>query len=222
MCFKWAVLTLLTLGFGFWYFSFKADQFKYNGLMYGGEKFNFTMTFGEYSKILVINTLKLLLALILMVSLYTGASLLYVQATGDVIKTDHIMQNSAITFGIMGSFGMILLFLYLYLTSSLLVKLFKAKIASLFSKNISFETNITVTRAMKYHFVNAVIIICTFGIGFPLALANNIKLYAKTIKVNVPSDLLVSNHMDANEGKLSSSFDDMFADGFDLDMFDAF
>ncbi len=213
MCLKWGIITFVTFGIAFPYFLFKTDVIKYNSLRYGSEKFKFTMVFSDYISIVTKHTLVLLGLFIAFFSAFTLAQV-------NISKTAANLTPGAIA--LWSCLSIIAAVIYMFFVSSLFVNLFRKKVECLSSENISFSTSITVRRAVKYHIINALIIICTFGIGFPLALANNIKLYANTITVIGADQLVTQSSLDSNESQASSSFDDVFADNFSLDMFDAF
>jgi uncharacterized membrane protein YjgN (DUF898 family) len=215
MCLKWGVVCALTLGLGMTYFFFKIDQIKYNSLKYGDEKFRFTMTFSEYIKMVGVLTLKLILMFIVFGGIFTFAN---VQLDGAFLS-----QNlDKPSFNFIGIAVAVIFFgsAFIYLMSSFMVQFFKAKIGHFSSDHIKLETSLTVSRVIKYNFINLFIVVFTLGLGFPLVLVNNVKLFAETISVKGLDGLLVSNEQGLSEQSTAESFDDLYA--FDLNMFDAF
>jgi uncharacterized membrane protein YjgN (DUF898 family) len=211
-CLKWGAITFVTLGLAFPYFMFQTDIKKYNSLRYGSEKFNFSMDFSDYMGIVFKHSLILIGLFLAAIAAATAAQYTFGEA---------IMQKSPAV--IISGIGILVIaiIIYMFFLSSLFVNLFRKKIESLSSQNISFSTDITVQRAVKYHLINALILLVTFGLGFPIALANNIKLYSNTITV-IGFDSFVSKvGADDDENKTSTAFDDMFSDSFSLDILDA-
>lgn len=212
MCLKWGVITFLTLGLAFPFYMFKTDVTKYNSLRYGSEKFQFSMVFSDYMKIVFRHSLILL-------GLFFAGIVAF--SLAQVSFSELITQRSPIIIGAAAVLALFSFVVYMFFLSSLFVNLFRKKIECLSSENIRFTTDITVLRAMKYHLINALIIVLTLGIAFPIALANNIKLYANTITV-IGTDAFVSqSHPDLGENVVAASFDDMFTDSFSLDILDA-
>ena len=212
-CLKWGVITFVTLGFAFPYFVFKTDIIKYNSLRYGSEKFRFTMTFSDYMNIVLKHSLILIFLFIAAVATFTMGQVYFKQLYFD--KSPLLLAGGILI-------GIVAFLTYMFFVSSLFVNLFRKKVECLSSENIKFTTTITIVRAVKYHLINAAILLFTLGLGFPLALANNIKLYANTINVEGADILISQSGNDEKENKAASAFDDMFSDSFSLDMFDAF
>ena len=100
------------------------------------------------------------------------------------------------------------------------VAIFKEKVNHLSTQNLTFSTDITAFRAFKCHVVNLFIFIFTFGLGFPIIFANNIKLYANSLSVYGFENLIVGKK-ELDPETLSDKFDDAYS-SFNLDILDVF
>ena len=199
---KLSFITILTLGLAYPYCVSRILEFNYSSLRFGGQKFSYSGSSRLLRKIYFKQVLIFLPFFIVLVSVPF------------ILKDNPVLMEQVVR-----ALTVLTAIFMIALQTKLSLDLFKYKVANLSHDSIQMKSDLKFSQVIKHGIINGLIVICSFGIATPVAIARNMKIYLQSIDVEGFEELEVYN--DVKQSDPITSIDSAM-DSFDLSIVDAF
>lgn len=206
----WPLFGILTLGIGFPFAQYKANQFQFNNYRFGQTNAGSSATAGGFYRIVLAVVGAMALAFVLLVAMFAVIGLLLAVMWGGEVPEESEMESMASLISLISVFPT---FFIMYVT---VILLYQAMYYRLVFNNLEIggsrvHNSITKLGYIRLMFVNTVLIIVTLGFFYPWAavrraryLLSNTRLEARDLDSFVANE---TDHVSAQGDEFGEAFD---------------